>query len=144
MAQKKLKKMGLLQYEISAFAKEGCRSLHNSGYWEGRPFWGLGPSAFSFWNGARFQNICSLTRWHEAVRAGRSPIDFHEKLQDDASVRERFVIAIRMLQGAACPAILRKEVEKLVEEGLLRLEGDRACLTQKGILFYDAIAARLI
>ncbi|MCB1115610.1 MAG: radical SAM family heme chaperone HemW, partial [Chlamydiia bacterium] len=42
-------KSGLERYEISAFARENKRSIHNTGYWQGRPFLGLGPSAFSFW-----------------------------------------------------------------------------------------------
>lgn len=56
----KLENMGLERYEISAFAKPGFESKHNSGYWKARPFLGIGPSAFSYWNGQRFRNIANL------------------------------------------------------------------------------------
>lgn len=47
---------GYKQYEISAFAKEMLISQHNIGYWTGRPFLGLGPSAYSYWEGKQRNN----------------------------------------------------------------------------------------
>src|SRR4029078_5247559 len=47
------------QYEISAFSAIGKQSHHNVGYWIGRSFFGLGPSAFSYYQNKRFQNIAN-------------------------------------------------------------------------------------
>ena len=49
MAVQSLESFGFNRYEISAFAKPGMHSRHNTGYWTGRPFLGFGPSAFSYW-----------------------------------------------------------------------------------------------
>lgn len=72
-----LEQHGLMQYEISAFAKPGYPSKHNLGYWTGRPFLGFGPSAFSFWEGRRFRNIANLNRYCELLKNGLSPVDFN-------------------------------------------------------------------
>ena len=65
--------MGLQRYEISAFAQPGFESQHNTGYWIGRPFLGLGPSAFSYWEGKRFRNIAHLSRYCQISRCRRRP-----------------------------------------------------------------------
>ena len=54
------KNLGFKRYEISAFAKANKESLHNIGYWIGEDFIGFGPSAFSYLDKKRFQNICNL------------------------------------------------------------------------------------
>ena len=146
MAQEMLDKAGLQQYEISAFCREGFAAKHNSGYWNGTPFWGMGPSAFSFWEGSRFRNISHLGKWFDAVQKGLSPVDFKEKLETEASFRERFVIRLRLLAGVKgpIPTSCRDEVERLLLEGFLQRSDERIALTQKGVLFYDRVAADLI
>ena len=69
-AIKALREMGLERYEISAFAIPGQESSHNTGYWEGIPFHGVGPSAFSYIDGARFQNVCNMKKYEEKVFKG--------------------------------------------------------------------------
>ena len=66
-ATSKLEEIGLKRYEISAFAKPGYHSCHNTGYWQARPFFGLGPSAFSYYNDARFRNVANLNRYIQAL-----------------------------------------------------------------------------
>jgi oxygen-independent coproporphyrinogen-3 oxidase len=144
MAQKTLSEMGLKQYEISAFARDNLQSVHNTGYWTARPFLGLGPSAFSFWDGERFQNFCSISKWFEAVKEKEAPIGFSEKLEPTAAAREQFVIALRLLEGVKAPDALNTEVEQLITQGFLTKEHERVKLTQKGILFYDTVASILI
>jgi oxygen-independent coproporphyrinogen-3 oxidase len=55
----KLKNAGINQYEISNFAKKGCQSIHNSNYWSGQKFIGIGPSAHSFDGKKRRWNIAN-------------------------------------------------------------------------------------
>jgi oxygen-independent coproporphyrinogen-3 oxidase len=55
----KLKNAGINQYEISNFAKIGCQSIHNSNYWSGQKFIGVGPSAHSFDGKKRRWNIAN-------------------------------------------------------------------------------------
>lgn len=143
LAQELLEKAGLLQYEISAFAKPGYHSKHNTGYWLGRPFYGLGPSAFSFWNGSRFRNVANLNKYSEALDKGVYPVDFEETLDSDASERELFAVQLRLMQGAPLPSF-KNELEPLIKEGLLEIEDSRVKMTKRGILVYDSIATEII
>lgn len=154
MAIAKLNGAGLEQYEISAFAREGYRSRHNTGYWLARPFLGFGPSAFSDWEGRRFRNVANLSRYLKALQEGGSPIDFDETLSPDARTRELFVIALRLLDGIDLTLFQGKHgplgqetietIDLLIRQGLLRCEGSRICLTKRGVLFYDTIASELV
>ena len=76
LAKANLELASLKQYEISAFAKNDLISIHNTGYWEGRPFLGLGPSAFSYWKGQRFRATANLNKYSEALKQGKHSIDF--------------------------------------------------------------------
>lgn len=150
MAREKLEAMGLKQYEISAFAKPGSESHHNTGYWTGRSFLGLGPSAYSYWEGKRFRNIAHLKKYSEFLKEGKLPIDFEEKLEPDAHLRELFVIQLRLREGismdtfGALDEATLKTIQKLTEEKFLVQKNQRIQLTEKGILFYDTLAAELI
>lgn len=147
-------KSGLKQYEISAFAKEGFQSKHNTGYWLGRPFLGFGPSAFSYWNGKRFCQIANLNRYVELLEAGKSTVDFEEELMGEAKRRELFAVQLRMVSGVDSEEFQKKhggleadilqELAILEEQGLLIHREGVYTLTKKGILFYDTVAAELI
>lgn len=153
-AIERLEKQGLAQYEISAFARPGFASRHNRGYWMGRPFLGLGPSAFSDWEGQRFRNVAHLGKYCKALQKGESPVDFKEKLDPEARCRELFVIGLRLKEGLSLARFVRQHgpldastyttLEKLISEGYLCENDDRVCLTKQGILFYDTVASELI
>ena len=142
MAQAVLTDAGLEQYEISAFAKPGYYSKHNVGYWLGREFYGLGPSAFSYREGRRYQNVANLNKYCEAIEKRVFPVDFEEKLEGEQAERELFLIGLRMLQGVKIPSF-REELVPLEKEGLITVS-DKVQLTPKGILLYDAIAETLV
>lgn len=154
MAISRLESAGLKQYEISAFAKPGYESQHNSGYWTGRPFWGLGPSAFSYWEGKRFSNVAHLGRYCKALREGKSPIDFEEKLDDEARRKELLICQLRLCRGVhldqfylehgELDPLTLKILEELKAQEFLTQEDLHLCLTKKGRLFYDYIAVELV
>ncbi len=149
-----LQKAGLNQYEISAFAKGDHMSRHNLGYWLGRPFLGFGPSAFSYWEGARFRNIANLNTYSRILNEGSFPVDFEERLSLDAARRELFVIALRTCAGVHLANFQEQHgdldaqflttLDKLQQEGLIQYRNNCLCLTRRGILLYDAIASELI
>jgi oxygen-independent coproporphyrinogen III oxidase len=154
MATEMLELHGLKQYEISAFARNGLFSRHNVGYWTGRPFIGLGPSAFSYWEGSRFRNIANLNQYHKRLEQGISPIDFTEKLDPLFAKRELLAIHLRLMEG-----IDLKQFEKvhgcldpettftllsLESNGFLQREEAKLKLTRKGILFYDTVASEIV
>lgn len=156
MAIKTLEAASLKQYEISAFARDGFISRHNSGYWMGRPFLGFGPSAFSYWEGKRFRNIANLSRYCQALEEKKSPVDYEEKLTPQASQREHFVLQLRLREGCFLDSFQKqygelseetwKIVHELIDSGLLQMNKDKTVLqlTQKGVLFYDTVATELI
>ncbi len=145
-----LKKMGLNRYEISAFAKEGLESIHNTGYWKGTPFHGVGPSAFSYIDGARFQNVCNMKKYAEKVEACIDPVDFYEKLEPKAAQRELLMVGIRMLRGIEKDHFkesledLKDSIQTLIEDGYLIETKKFLSLSEKGLLFYDDVASELI
>ncbi len=138
------------QYEISAFSREGHQSIHNTGYWLGRPFLGLGPSAFSDWNGERARNVCHLDKYCHAVNSGTSPVDFRDKLTTGAKRREKLVLALRMTEGVTLSshpgleADTLESIEALIQRDLLVRTNERIKMTKLGILHYDTIASELI
>lgn len=154
MAVDNLETFGLKRYEISAFAKEGFHSRHNTGYWEGRPFIGLGPSAFSYWDKKRFRNVASLSKYHAALTKDESPVDFVENLPYPEDIAELLAIQLRLLKGVDLEAFatrngqLAKEMEvtllALQEKGWLAKEGERLKLTENGLLFYDSVAEEIV
>ncbi len=145
-----LEKNGLKQYEISAFAKDSMISRHNIGYWTSRQFLGFGPSAFSYYEGRRFRNIANLNKYLKLLQSGLSPVDFEEKLDPLASLKEALAIQLRLLRGVDLANFkdldieTLKVIEKLKEDGFLSVHKGKTCLTQKGILFYDSVAIEII
>lgn len=145
-----LEKAQLNQYEISAFAKNGLISKHNIGYWTARPFLGFGPSAFSYYEGKRFRNIANLSKYYKLLKSGLSPVDFEEKLDYKAHLKELLTIGIRVLEGVdllqfdPLEADTIKSIEMLCNEGFVSLSNHVLKLTQKGVLFYDSVAVELI
>ncbi|MCH9609035.1 MAG: Heme chaperone HemW [Chlamydiales bacterium] len=128
------------RYEISAFSKPGFESRHNMGYWKARPFLGFGPSAFSDWNKSRFRNIANLNRYARKLERGEDPVDFSEKLEPEKRKREQLAIALRLMCGVEYEPLLAP----LIKEGLLIQKKERVCLTERGKLFYDTVAERII
>lgn len=150
MAQKLLAESGFSQYEISAFCKNGLYSRHNVGYWTGRLFYGLGPSAFSYDGERRYRNVANLSRYTSLLQENQSPIDFEERLDPAARKRELFTLRLRLLDGFSIKEYEPLEPEtknslvKLEKQGLIAMKEDHIQLTAQGILFYDTVASELI
>ena len=87
------------QYEISNFARTGHESLHNQNYWLTGDYLGLGPSAHSHRNDARWSNVRSLAGYREAIAQGRLPIESAESLDGQQSAEEWVFLGLRRLEG---------------------------------------------
>ncbi|MCK4934810.1 MAG: radical SAM family heme chaperone HemW [Simkaniaceae bacterium] len=150
LACKRLETMGLKRYEISAFARDGAISIHNTGYWKARPFHGFGPSAFSYIEGRRFRNIAHSKKYLEQ----EVPIDFEEKLEDDEHKNELLAIHLRLLDGVDLPSFQKTHgplpkqtlinLQILHAEKYLELSQTKVKLSNKGLLFYDTVATKII
>lgn len=147
IAIKDLESLGLIRYEISAFAKPGLESKHNSGYWSARPFLGFGPSAFSYWDGARFSNVANLAKYTQL--AATDATDFYEKLPYPHNILELLAVNLRLLKGINLshfnlPPKTLVTIQNLIKQGLLTQTGNTLAITHQGTFFYDTIAADLL
>lgn len=153
-AREKLAQAGLSAYEISAFAKTDRYSRHNTSYWTARSFIGLGPSAFSYENGTRYQNYAHFGKYRSLLDQNKIPTDFSETLPPEAHIRELLAIELRLTQGID-PAEFQKRhgsfdtetiatLQALTKKDWLAQSQGRIRMTDQGILFYDSIASELI
>lgn len=141
-------------YEISAFGLQGEISIHNIGYWLGRPFLGLGPSAYSYWKGARFRNVANLKEYCLAIAQGKRAVDFFEELDQEAAHRESLIVRLRTSWGVEIEPFQQQygpfSAETLSsfrlfeQRGWMKEEQGRVYLTLEGKLFYDSIAVELV
>ena len=147
LATQMIEETGLKRYEISAFAQKDYRSHHNIGYWTGRPFLGLGPSAFSYWQGSRFRNVANLSKYCKQLAHGELPVDYIETLSAEAQLKEQLAVGLRMTEGYRYQELPKEtlyNLAKLQDQGLLTIDGSHLKLTPQGLLFYDSVASAII
>jgi oxygen-independent coproporphyrinogen-3 oxidase len=153
MLMDKMKKAGFLHYEISNFCKEGSLSIHNSNYWKGVPYLGLGPSAHSFNGKSRKWNISGISAYMENVRSGVS-FSEEERLTETQRYNEYVMTSLRTMWGCDGQKIIsdfgftiydlfRKQIEPWIGKGLITVSSDLFYLTDEGKLFADGIASDL-
>jgi len=136
---------GYEHYEISNFSLPGRRSRHNTSYWQGRPYLGLGPSAHSYDGAASRQwNIANNALY---IKNPGSHIE-KEILTPVQQLNEYIMISLRTMEGLDLGRVPQQEVllrqaEKYIKEGKMILKDNRLVLTREGKLFADGIAAAL-
>lgn len=147
-----LEKAGFEHYEISNFAKEGFHSRHNSSYWAGEKYLGIGPSAHSYDLDSRQWNIAHNIKYANAVQKGEVFFE-HEVLSDADKVNEFVLTRLRLSKGLDLKELeqlssnTKNEVYQAAQSWLesrhLTIEGDVLRLTREGKLFADRIASDL-
>jgi putative oxygen-independent coproporphyrinogen III oxidase len=134
LACDRLADAGYRHYEVSNWARPGRESFHNLGYWEGRPYLGLGAGAHSYRELRRWWNVRPPARYIELALAGDAPIGGEEHLTAEDARLERILLGIRSSEGLALREVSREAAEGLVERGLATLDRDRLALTERGML----------
>lgn len=144
---------GYLHYEISNFALPGEQSVHNSSYWSGTHYLGLGPSAHSFNGVSRQWNVANNPLYIRALEEGRIPFEV-ETLSKTQRFNEYLMTSLRTMEGADLGQMeknfgsgLRNYLEGqaktfMDKRWLVKTEG-RLVLTREGKLFADRIASDL-
>lgn len=151
---------GFEHYEISNFARPGHRSRHNSSYWKGENYLGLGPGAHSFDGGSRWWNVANNNKYIREINSGLLPRE-KEILTTSQKWNEYIMIHLRTKEGIdldemrsafendaeACPEKWINEMLVSAQPHLLaghiRQEAARIYLTREGKLFADGIAGDL-
>ncbi len=91
---------GFEHYEVSNFAKPGFRSRHNSSYWLGNPYLGLGPSAHSFdGKSLRFENVADVELWRKRIESGESTVSREWRLNERDKLEEWISLGLRRAEG---------------------------------------------
>jgi oxygen-independent coproporphyrinogen-3 oxidase len=144
-----LGKAGYEHYEISNFAKPGFRSRHNSSYWSGRAYIGMGPSAHSFDGNIRWWNVANNQQYMDAVVQSQLPAEA-EVLTPTQKINETIMISLRTSNGLdlrhLSPELKQRillNADKYLEQELAILEDHHLKLTPNGKLVADGIAADL-
>jgi oxygen-independent coproporphyrinogen-3 oxidase len=134
---------GYEHYEVSNFARPGRRARHNSAYWRGVPYLGLGPSAHGFDGRRRRWNASAYAEWARTVAAGQDPIAGDEAIDGDAAAAEMVYLGLRTRDGLVLASGEAERTGRWVDAGWGELDGDRLRLTAAGWLRLDALAADL-
>jgi len=144
---------GFEHYEISNFARPGFRSRHNSSYWQGKPYLGLGPSAHSFNGVSRQWNISNNALYLKSMETGIIPFET-ETLTGTQQLNEYIMTSLRTIEGISLKrvkenwgdeksALLINTAKKHIADGRLILLNDVLQLSADGKFLADGIAADL-
>lgn len=148
-----LENAGYINYEFSNFGKPGYFSQNNTGYWKGKPYLGIGPSAHSFDGNKRSWNISNNIKYIKSINNGNIPLVF-EVLSVTDKYNEYIMTGLRTMWGVSLVKVendfgkryrdyLLEQVEKHVENQLLYIEDDILKITKKGKFLGDGIASDL-
>lgn len=144
---------GYLQYEISNFGQPDHFALHNTNYWKGVPYLGLGPSAHSFDGTHRGQNPSSNSQYLKSLNTNQVPFEL-EPLTPSDQINDRILTGLRTMWGLSTVELTKdfgidflhhkqKEIEKLERQDWVKWDGKILYLTKRGMLLADSIAVQL-
>ena len=146
---RRLTAAGFEHYEISNFAKPGHYARHNSNYWTGKPYLGIGPSAHSFNGTSRQWNIANNALYLQNINAGTLPFE-KENLSPTERYNEYILTALRTMWGVDATKIeesyrthFLQKVQSFLANGTVRRTADTYILTEKGKLLADNISLEL-
>ncbi|WP_442589962.1 radical SAM family heme chaperone HemW [Pedobacter sp. AW31-3R] len=149
----KLGVAGFDHYEISNFSFPGKHAVHNTNYWRGIPYVGIGPSAHGFNSHTRYLNVANNAKYMQHLAIGQLPETIEELDQHDR-FNEYVMTSLRTMWGTDLQRIKQEFGNSFLEDTLenmkpfikrdwLRKEDDKLILTQDGKLFADYIASEL-
>ena len=143
---------GYEQYEISNYAKNGFRSVHNMGYWESRLYLGFGLSATSLFDGKRYTNTRDIDRY---ISSPLSSVDEVEEMTEENCLFDYVMMALRTSDGISESVFTRvfgfsfyrskKDVlDRFIRLGYAEYDGVRTRLTRKGFYVSSALLLELL
>ncbi|MBO5354212.1 MAG: oxygen-independent coproporphyrinogen III oxidase [Lachnospiraceae bacterium] len=142
--KERLAEAGYERYEISNYAKPGFESRHNSSYWTGQEYLGVGLGASSLFTNARYHNETDLLTYMEETEAGKDVRREIERLVEAERMEEFMILGLRRMCGISrmefqnrfgrpLETVYGSALKKLKVQGLITMEGDRVALTETGI-----------
>ena len=148
MTRHRLRQAGYDHYEVSSYARPGHRAIHNSGYWEWRPYLGLGAGAHGFVGRRRWENIGRPSRYISTCLDGYLPVKTDEVLPVETCAFERLMVGLRRLDEGVDLAddFERFETNLRAEEarGWLDIEGTHIQVTDEGLRWMNELLLALM
>jgi oxygen-independent coproporphyrinogen-3 oxidase len=145
---------GYLQYEISNFCRPDCYSRHNSSYWTGRKYLGIGPAAHSYNHNSRQWNISSMTEYLRGIMCGeplveKEYLDLRTQYNDYVITRLRTMWGIRLADlretfGTELAGHFLRQAQSPIRNGLLSVSDETFRLTPRGTFISDGILSDLM
>jgi oxygen-independent coproporphyrinogen-3 oxidase len=152
---------GYDHYEISNWALPNRRSRHNLKYWNREPYLGLGAGAHSFDGKTRWANVHDSAKYVTAIEQNISPREQIEPVTPEEALEEEFFLGLRQLEGidlarieqtygaagngtSARYAAIRKAIETLSAEGLMKLEANQLSLSPNHLTVSSSVLAELL
>ena len=146
----KLEAAGFEHYEISNFAKPGFRSRHNSSYWTGVPYIGIGAAAHSYDGQTRSWNIADIHQYIEGIEKGIRVFE-SETLDTDTRYNDMVTVALRTREGLDLTRLSEdyrdyclKNAQRFLDDGLLRLSAEHLSFSRKGLFVSDMVMSELM
>lgn len=144
---------GIQQYEISNFSRDKKQSLHNSNYWKGKSYLGIGPSAHSFNKKERSWNISNNNQYIKSIAKNILPSE-KEQLDQETIINENIMIQLRMVEGINLTNFQdkfridllgsnKRTIEKYLGTKHLSLKDNQLKITPIGQQIVDQIASEL-
>ena len=146
----RMDKAGFEHYEISNFARPGFRSRHNSIYWDGIPYVGIGAAAHSYDGEKRSWNVADVKAYIDAIEHDTIPEET-EPLDETTKYNDLITTALRTKEGINMQSIDTSWRKRLLDyasphlkRGLLRIDNNHIHLTREGLFVSDSVMSDLI
>ena len=146
----RLEAAGFEHYEISNFARPGFRSRHNSSYWQGIPYIGIGAAAHSYDIHTRSWNIADIRQYITGIEQGQRLYE-SETLDEDTRYNDTVTVALRTCEGLDLSKLTPKQrtyclanAQRHIDANLLKLQGHHLSLTKEGLFISDMLMSDLI
>ncbi len=143
---------GYDHYEISNFGIPGHHAVHNTNYWKGVPYLGLGPSAHSYDGNSRSWNLAHNKKYIDLIQAGNLPLET-EILHQRERYNEYIMTGLRTMWGVSAPKIrdigpeyfqyFSDLISDQIQNGMISQVDDTYTLTQAGKFYADRVAMEL-
>lgn len=159
-ARRYLSSYGFYQYEISNFARNRYWCRHNLSYWDNDPYIGIGPSAVSYKNGVRMENVKDVREYISRIRQGDDVVASYDNLSPLQRAKEYAALSIRTTKGILFRKFYRKtgfifedimgsDLEDMVKDNFVTFIYRKGYpvgikLTSKGIIFADTVSSAFL
>lgn len=139
-------------YEISNFAKKNSRAIHNTNYWLGKKYLGIGPSAHSYNQVNRQHNVYNNMAYCKAINENKKWFEV-ENLTTNNKINEYIMTSLRTIWGCDLELLknnhqyhimrINNDIKPLIDDDLILIKDNKLTLTQKGKLLADSISQKL-